>query len=54
MTLFELHKENGTRCLFGRKNAWIIKPAGKSRGRGIEMCRDLDEILHKTGCGEVP
>ena len=46
--------QTGTQCLMGPKNTWIIKPAGKSRGRGIEMCRDLEEILHKTGCGGLP
>jgi tubulin monoglycylase TTLL3/8 len=28
------------------KNLWIIKPSGLSRGRGIKVFSQLDEILH--------
>ena len=27
------------------KNAWILKPGGKSRGRGIEIHTDFDDLL---------
>jgi hypothetical protein len=30
------------------KNVWIVKPAGKSRGRGIQCLNDLDEIVNVT------
>lgn len=32
----------------GDRNAWIVKPAGKSRGRGIQVCRELHEVFHLT------
>ena len=28
---------------------WIIKPGGKSRGRGIEIHSDLGDLLQKVG-----
>ena len=27
------------------KNAWILKPGGKSRGRGIEIHTDIEDLL---------
>lgn len=30
----------------GRKNIWVVKPAGLSRGRGIELFSSYHEIVH--------
>lgn len=35
--------------LDGASNLWIVKPAGKSRGRGIKVFHDLSGILRYTG-----
>lgn len=29
----------------GMNNVWIVKPAGKSRGRGIRLFNDLDQLF---------
>jgi len=31
--------------LIGTKNAWILKPGGKSRGRGIQVCSSYETII---------
>ncbi|KAK3249703.1 hypothetical protein CYMTET_7075 [Cymbomonas tetramitiformis] len=33
----------------GAKNVWVLKPAGKSRGRGIKLYNQLDMIMHYIG-----
>ena len=35
-------------ALNGHRNMWIIKPAGKSRGRGIHVFNSLNDILDYT------
>lgn len=32
--------------LIGNKNAWILKPGGKSRGRGITIHNKLENIIN--------
>lgn len=46
--LKELEEKNLQHTIHGSRNAWIIKPASKSRGRGIEVKRELDEIFKAT------
>jgi tubulin monoglycylase TTLL3/8 len=33
----------------GSRNVWVLKPAGKSRGRGIRIFNKLDLIMHYIG-----
>jgi len=33
--------------LTDNRNLWIIKPGAQSRGRGIEILSDIDEMLHR-------
>jgi tubulin monoglycylase TTLL3/8 len=35
-------------ALAGTKHAWIVKPAGRARGEGIQIMRDVDQILRWT------
>lgn len=44
----ELERKSAQHCIHGTRDAWIIKPAGKSRGRGIQVMRELDEIFKAT------
>jgi len=44
----ELEELNRQHTIHGHRNAWIVKPAGKSRGRGIQVLRELDEIFKAT------
>eukprot|EP00929_Paragymnodinium_shiwhaense_P048042 TRINITY_DN24351_c0_g1_i1.p1 TRINITY_DN24351_c0_g1~~TRINITY_DN24351_c0_g1_i1.p1 ORF type:complete len:1087 (+),score=381.60 TRINITY_DN24351_c0_g1_i1:130-3390(+) len=46
--LEQLRHNNPQSAINGCRNAWIIKPSGKSRGRGIQMLRELDEIFKAT------
>ena len=43
--LEQLKEMNVQHTLNGLQNVWIVKPAGKSRGRGIQCLNDLDEIM---------
>jgi len=43
--LLELDQANRQYGTNGCRNAWIVKPSGKSRGRGIKVMRELDEIF---------
>mmetsp|Transcript_21877 Transcript_21877/g.49886 ORF Transcript_21877/g.49886 Transcript_21877/m.49886 type:complete len:804 (-) Transcript_21877:18-2429(-) len=43
--LQELEESPGQHRINGSRNAWIVKPSGKSRGRGIQMMRELSEIF---------
>jgi len=47
-TLDELRATGKQIGLNGARNAWIIKPSGKSRGRGIQVMRELTEIFKTT------
>lgn len=37
----------------GSRNMWLVKPGGKSRGRGIKVLRGYDKIIQhiKTAKG---
>jgi len=55
--IHELEKQekggrNAWTSLQSGKNAWIIKPAGQSRGRGIQMMRNLSKIRKTTEYSE--
>lgn len=47
-TMGELAAKSRQSKINGRRNAWIVKPSGKSRGRGIKVVRELDEIFKIT------
>lgn len=44
-TIQELESKNAQHTMHGTRNAWIVKPGAKSRGRGIQVMRELDEIF---------
>ena len=35
--------------LSGCRNCWVLKPAGKSRGRGIKVLNQLEQIMNYIG-----
>jgi tubulin monoglycylase TTLL3/8 len=43
--LMEMDQNHRQYCINGCRNVWIVKPSGKSRGRGIKVMRELDEIF---------
>lgn len=54
-TLSKVKEKYPQFCINGVDNIWILKPAGSSRGRGIEIFNHLDEIKSKlqTECHYV-
>jgi tubulin monoglycylase TTLL3/8 len=46
--LEKLKNKNPQYDLEGSSNMWIVKPGTKSRGRGIEVLRNYDEIIKYT------
>lgn len=49
-TLEELRHHFPQFDLNGTHNIWIIKPAGLSRGRGIMILNNFNEIMHYANC----
>jgi tubulin monoglycylase TTLL3/8 len=47
-TLEGLEASDPQFALVGTKHAWIVKPAGRARGEGIQIMRDIDQILRWT------
>ena len=45
-TLSKLEEKYPQTKMNGKKNIWIVKPAGLSRGRGIELFSSFHEIYH--------
>jgi tubulin monoglycylase TTLL3/8 len=45
-TLSKLEEKYPQTNMNGKKNIWIVKPAGLSRGRGIELFSSFHEIYH--------
>lgn len=46
--LEEMNNKSMQHSIDGARNAWIVKPSGLSRGRGIQMIRELDAIFKAT------
>jgi Tubulin-tyrosine ligase family len=51
LTQLQLHHPQS--CIDGERNIWILKPAAKSRGRGISCSNSLKEIQASTTEGGV-
>ena len=34
-------------------NHWIIKPSGLSRGRGIHISNEINDIMHYLSCSDA-
>jgi tubulin monoglycylase TTLL3/8 len=49
--LDELKEMNTQSSLLGYDNVWIVKPAGKSRGRDIVCIRSINRLLEYIGYG---
>ena len=49
--LKELKEMNTQSSLNGYDNVWIVKPAGKSRGRDIMCIRSINRLLDYIGYG---
>eukprot|EP00741_Cyanophora_paradoxa_P013406 tig00020685_g12945.t1 len=50
--LAELRAREPQFSMDGSRNIWIVKPAGKSRGRGIQCVNDMHAVLELTGEGK--
>lgn len=44
----ECSKRNKQHDFVGEQNLWILKPAGLSRGRGIEIYNNYSKIIEKV------
>ena len=51
--LAQMEKHSPQLAIDGYQNIWILKPGAKSRGRGIEVKNNLQDILNTAGTSVV-